>query len=68
MKKTDVIEHFKSASAAARVLDISRQSFGEWGEVIPEGAAYKLQVITGGVLKVDPSVYARAKKRRKQAA
>lgn len=57
MRKETVIEHFGSAQAVATVLDISRQAVGDWGEIIPEGAAYKLQVITAGKLRVDTADY-----------
>lgn len=68
MKKKDVIEHFGSAAQAAAALDISKQAVGDWPEIVPEGAAYKIQVITGGALQVDPAVYRRMKKRRAAAA
>lgn len=60
MRKTTVIEHFGSAQAVATALGITRQAIGEWGDIIPEGAAYKLQVITAGKLQVDQALYAKA--------
>jgi hypothetical protein len=59
MLKSAVIAHFGSQAEVARFLHISRPSVSEWGEVIPEGAAYKLQVLTAGALRVDPSLYAK---------
>lgn len=59
MRKEAVIEHFGSAQAVATALGISRQAVGDWGEIIPEGAAYKLQVITAGKLQVDQANYAK---------
>lgn len=59
MKKTTVIEHFGTATAVAEALHISPQAVSKWPEIIPEGAAYKLQVITAGRLAVDPSLYAK---------
>ena len=61
MKKQTVIEHFKSATAVAAALGISRQAVSDWPDIIPEGAAYKLQVITAGLLRVDAAVYAKKK-------
>lgn len=61
MKKQNVIEHFKTATAVADALNISRQAVSDWPDIIPEGAAYKLQVITAGLLRVDPAVYAKKK-------
>ena len=58
MKKETVIAHFDgNASAVARVLGISPQAVTDWPDIIPEGRAYQLQVITAGKLAVDPSVY-----------
>jgi hypothetical protein len=62
MKKGSVLAHFDNDTyAVADALGITRQAVEQWGEVIPEGAAYKLQVITAGHLRVDPACYAKAK-------
>jgi transcriptional repressor of cell division inhibition gene dicB len=63
MRKIDVLEHFKSASAAADALGVSVAAISGWDEIVPEGSAYKLQVITGGALRVDPSLYTYRPKR-----
>lgn len=60
MLKVDVIAHFKTVAELARALEITTQAVSDWGDLIPEGKAYKLQVLTGGVLRVDPSLYAKA--------
>jgi len=52
MTKADVIKFFGSQSAVAKALGVSKQAVGSWGEQIPEGRAYQIQVITGGKLKV----------------
>lgn len=57
MRKETAVAHFGSDVEVARALKISRQAVGKWPDVIPEGTAYKLQVITGGRLQVDPSCY-----------
>lgn len=67
MKKQAVIDHFKTQAEAARALGISKQAIQDWGDVIPEGMAYKIQVITGGKLQVDPAVYRRLKRARAAA-
>jgi hypothetical protein len=63
MLKTDVLKHFdpehKSLQATAEALGITKSAVSQWGEVIPEGVAYKLQVMTAGVLRVDPAFYQR---------
>lgn len=57
MLKSTAIDHFKTAKALAKALDISKGAISQWGEVVPEGSAYKLQVITGGQLRVDERLY-----------
>ena len=57
MRKTDVIEHFRSAAAAARALGISLSAVSQWGEIVPYYSATQLAEITGGDLKVEPSLY-----------
>lgn len=59
MEKNTVIAHFGSEAEVAKVLEISRQAVNQWPNPIPEGAAYKLQVLTGGVLRVNPRLYAK---------
>lgn len=51
------IRYFKTPAGVARALGVSRQAVAKWGEVVPEGSAYKLESLTGGELKVDPSLY-----------
>lgn len=58
MNKSDVIEHFGSVRKTAQALNCTPQYVYQWGPRVPEGIAYKLQVMTGGKLRVDPSVYA----------
>lgn len=57
MKKQDAISHFGSASELARQLSrpgswpITEAAVSQWGEVIPFGRAYQIEVLTGGQLK-----------------
>jgi len=62
MRTADVIQYYGSSLEAGRVLGISRQAVDQWGEAVPEGSAYKLQVITGGRLQVDPVCYKKTQK------
>jgi transcriptional repressor of cell division inhibition gene dicB len=59
MRKSDVKKHFGSSSSIAKALGLTRQAISMWPERVPEGAAYKLQMITGGKLQVDASMYAK---------
>jgi DNA-binding transcriptional regulator YdaS (Cro superfamily) len=45
------IRKFGSAAALARALGIKRQSVHDWGDEVPEGRAYQLEVLTNGELK-----------------
>lgn len=63
MQKQTAIDHFGSASKLADALGITDSAVSLWGNVIPEGSAYKLQVITGGALQVDQSMYKNRPKR-----
>ena len=57
MKKLDCLGHFGSLKAIAQALKITESAVSQWGDPIPEGAAYKLQVITGGKLQVNAAAY-----------
>lgn len=57
MTTEQAIAFFGSAANVARALGISRAAVAKWGAVVPEGSAYKMQVISGGKLLVDPSRY-----------
>lgn len=57
MLKSTVKRHFESLEAIAQALGITRSAVSQWPEVVPEGAAYKLQFITGGKLQVVQSMY-----------
>ena len=65
MKKSKVLAHFnQSPTAVAEALEITKQAVNDWGDIVPEGSAYKLEVVTRGALKVDPRVYRRIKTQR----
>lgn len=52
MKTADAIRYFQTKSALARALGVSKQAVAQWGDTVPDGRAYQLQVITSGKLKV----------------
>lgn len=58
MKKEDAVNYFGSQAKLAKALRISESSVSQWDGIIPEGRAYKLQVLTGGQLKVNQADYA----------
>jgi len=51
--------HFGNRRKLAEALGITSQAISQWvkRKQIPEGIAYKLEVITGGALKVNPVDY-----------
>jgi hypothetical protein len=54
MNTADAIQHFGSKVAIARALGIRKQAVSAWGETVPEGRAYQLELITGGALRATP--------------
>ena len=61
MKTLDAVQHFGSRQAVADTLGISRQAVYAWGQYVARGAAYRLQVMTGGRLVVDETKYKKRK-------
>ncbi len=60
-RKAHVIEFFKSKGKnqtyIAKILGMGRASVSVWSDVIPEVHALKLERLTNGELKYDPSLY-----------
>lgn len=54
-----MLQHFGSAAATARALGITKSAVSQWGLNVPERIAYRVQALTEGRLKVNPSVYQR---------
>lgn len=61
MFKKTVIKYYKHPKKIADALMISPAAVSQWGEVIPEKNAYRLQEITNGELKVDSAIYRKTK-------
>lgn len=59
MYKDAVYRHYKSFKAIAEALGITKSAVSQWPKVVPEGAAYKLQALTRGKLKVNARLYLR---------
>lgn len=60
MLKADAIAHFGSQAKIARALNITEAAVSLWGDVVPEGSAYKLESVTRRVLRVNPALYAKS--------
>lgn len=57
MYKEAVLKHFGSVKDAAAALGIWTQTIYLWGDIIPKSAAYRVEAITKGDLKVDLTLY-----------
>lgn len=55
MKTSMAIAHFKTATALAKALGISKSSVSQWGDNVPPLRAYQLERITNGQLMADDS-------------
>ena len=53
----DVFSYFGNKARTARFLGYSKASVGEWGEVVPEISALRLELLTDKELVLDPSLY-----------
>ncbi|MFV9079408.1 Cro/CI family transcriptional regulator [Serratia fonticola] len=62
MNKSSVVEFFGSQRAVATALMISDQAVSSWKELIPEGAALKLEKLTNGALKHNASLYPKSRR------
>lgn len=54
MKKETVLNYFGGVTKTAEALGISKGSVSLWGEEIPQGRAYQIESLTGGLLKAMP--------------
>jgi len=57
MHKSVVIEYYETQAKVAAALGITRSGVSFWSDLIPEKQAMRLERITEGELKYDPSLY-----------
>ena len=64
MLLSDAIKHFSidgrergARGRLAAALGLSSGAISQWGSVVPQGQAYKLESLTKGKLKVNPACY-----------
>lgn len=62
MKKADVVDFFDNQIKVAKSLNLTKSSVSQWGDLIPEKQAMRLERITGGQLKYDPELYSKSEK------
>lgn len=63
MLKRDALRHFGTPRLLAEALGISVQAVDQWGRLVPETSAYKLHVLTSGVLHANPTAYLKRRAR-----
>lgn len=54
MKTETVIEYFKTKTALANALDVSKQAISEWKEIVPFSRQLQIERLTKGKLKAMP--------------
>lgn len=50
MTKRDAIQFYGSSAALARALGITRGAVANWGDTIPSGRQFEIEVLTDGAL------------------
>ena len=60
MKPNKALKFFKTRKAMGEAAGVTRQSVGAWfkNDIIPVNSAMILATASGGVLTVDPKLYA----------
>ncbi|WP_421169187.1 Cro/CI family transcriptional regulator [Aeromonas dhakensis] len=53
MKTELAVDYFGTKAAIADALGIKKSAVSQWGDTIPKGRAYQIEVLTGGKLKAD---------------
>lgn len=64
MLKQDVINYFGTLEKVAKALEISVSAVSQWGDVIPEKNAYRLQELTEKALIIDRNLYKKSKQQK----
>ncbi len=69
MTYDEAMAHFGTQTQLAQALGITQPAVSLWGRVIPPAYQYQLEIITGGLLMVDPDLrHSRAEVPPQQAA
>lgn len=64
MNKSEATAFFNTQREIALLLGVTEQAVSQWGDIIPEGAALKLEKLTNGKLKYDASLYPGRRRRK----
>lgn len=60
MLKKIVVDYFGNQLKTAKALNLSRGYVSQWGDVIPEMQALRIEKLTNGALKYDPALYTKS--------
>jgi hypothetical protein len=60
MNKQKVLDHLGTQLSVANTLNIKQASVSKWNDVIPEKQALRIEKLTNGALKYDPSFYTKS--------
>ncbi len=60
MNKHAAVAYFGNTVKLADALSITQAAVSQWGTVIPEKQALKLERLTEGALEYDPTLYKKA--------
>jgi hypothetical protein len=59
MRKRDVLARFDGPVKTAAALGITRSAVAQWGDLVPERIAWRVQHLTDGALSVNTRLYRR---------
>lgn len=65
MLKIDAIKFFGTRMELAKAASVDPSAVSQWGELVPEGRAMRLQKASKGVLIYDQMVYDKHKQSKK---
>lgn len=57
MLKQDAINFFGNKTRVAKAAGVDPSAVSQWGELIPEKNAFRLQMASGHVLQYKPEIY-----------
>lgn len=61
MYTCEAVRHFGNKTKLAEALEVTSGYVSQWGDLVPELQAARLEKITQGVLIYEPSLYADSK-------
>ncbi|MCU6406619.1 Cro/CI family transcriptional regulator [Enterobacter quasiroggenkampii] len=65
MLKIDAIKFFGTRMKLAEAASVDPSAVSQWGDLVPEGRAMRLQTASNGALVYDPMVYDKHKQSKK---